>query len=312
MLDEQHGQLEVVAESQQKVAERRHLLVAQAAGRLVEQQQPRLRDECPRELDALQRRVREPGRDVFRQMTEVDELESVVSAAPAIGLAEPARARVRADEDVLEHRHPGEERDVLERPCDAAADDLVWGEPQQIFAVVENRAGIRLVESRDDVEGRRLARAVRADQAEDLTLGDVERDVVEGDDSPEAASEVLDGEQRHEAGILRRWDETSPVVVPLDDGIVRITFALPLGIDHVHAYALPAEDGGTIIVDTGLGLPGHEQRWQRILEQLGRPERIVVTHFHPDHVGGAAVVAGLAEAPVYQGTLDYEYCRRAW
>jgi glyoxylase-like metal-dependent hydrolase (beta-lactamase superfamily II) len=124
---------------------------------------------------------------------------------------------------------------------------------------------------------------------------------------------VLDGEQqRHEAGILRRGGETSPVVVPLNDGIVRITFALPLGIDHVHAYALPADDGGTIVVDTGLGLPGHEERWLRILEQTGRPERIVITHFHPDHVGGAAIVAGLTEALVFQGELDYEYCRRAW
>ena len=312
VLDEQHCEVEPLAQLEEKVAECRHLLVAQAAGRLVEQQQPRLGDECPRELDALERRVRQPGRDVRGKTPEPNDVERLVGALAAVRLAEPARARVGADEDVLEHGHPREERDVLERPCDAAADDLVRRELQQVLPVVENRAGIRLVESRDDVEGRRLARAVRADQAEDLTLGDVERDVVEGDDAPEAASEVLDGEQRHEAGILRRGGETSPVVVPLDDGIVRITFALPLGIDHVHAYALPADDGGTIVVDTGLGLPGHDERWQRILGQIGRPERIVVTHFHPDHVGGAAIVAGLTEAPVYQGALDYEYCRRAW
>ena len=102
------------------------------------------------------------------------------------------------------------------------------------------------------------------------------------------------------------------MVVPLDDGIVRITFSLPLGIDHVHAYVLPADDGGTILVDTGLGLPGADERWERILERVGRPDRIIVTHFHPDHVGAAAIVAGLAEAPVYQGVLDYEYCHRAW
>ncbi|HEU0304084.1 MAG TPA: MBL fold metallo-hydrolase [Gaiellaceae bacterium] len=123
---------------------------------------------------------------------------------------------------------------------------------------------------------------------------------------------MLDGEQRHEAAILRRGPEPSPAVVPLDDGIVRVTFPLPLGIDHVHAYVLPADDGGTILVDTGLGLPGVEERWVRLLEQIGRPERIVVTHFHPDHVGAAAVVAGLASAPVHQGVLDYEHCRRAW
>jgi glyoxylase-like metal-dependent hydrolase (beta-lactamase superfamily II) len=122
----------------------------------------------------------------------------------------------------------------------------------------------------------------------------------------------VDAQQRHEAGILRRGGETSPVVVPLDDGIVRITFPLPLGIDHVHAYVLRADDGGTIVVDTGLGLPGAEERWQHILERVGRPERIVITHFHPDHVGAAAIVAALADAPVYQGVLDYDYCLRAW
>ena len=75
---------------------------------------------------------------------------------------------------------------------------------------------------------------------------------------------------------------------------------------------MPAEDEGTILVDTGLGLPGIEERWAAILEQTGAPDRIVVTHFHPDHVGAAAVVAELTGAPVYQGELDYEYCRRAW
>jgi glyoxylase-like metal-dependent hydrolase (beta-lactamase superfamily II) len=101
-------------------------------------------------------------------------------------------------------------------------------------------------------------------------------------------------------------------VVALDDDIVRITFPLPLGIDHVHAYLLPTDDGGRLLVDTGLGLPGAEERWGRIFAERRPPDRIVITHFHPDHVGAAAIVAALSGAPVYQGILDYEYCRRAW
>jgi hypothetical protein len=38
----------------------------------------------------------------------------------------------------------------------------------------------------------------------------------------------------------------------LPGGIRRLTFPLPLEIDHVHCYLLPGSDGWTL-VDTGLG-----------------------------------------------------------
>jgi glyoxylase-like metal-dependent hydrolase (beta-lactamase superfamily II) len=102
-------------------------------------------------------------------------------------------------------------------------------------------------------------------------------------------------------------------MVELDGGIRRVTFALPLGIDHVHCYLLPASGGGWTVVDTGLGLPDAGERWEGVLDQLGGAvERIVITHFHPDHVGAAADVAGLTGAPVYQGGDDYEQCVRTW
>jgi glyoxylase-like metal-dependent hydrolase (beta-lactamase superfamily II) len=41
-------------------------------------------------------------------------------------------------------------------------------------------------------------------------------------------------------------------------------------------------------------------------------ERIVVTHFHPDHVGASALLAELTGADVLQGTIDYAQCKRAW
>jgi glyoxylase-like metal-dependent hydrolase (beta-lactamase superfamily II) len=98
-------------------------------------------------------------------------------------------------------------------------------------------------------------------------------------------------------------------VVP---GIRRVTFALPLGIDHVHCYLLDGPDGWTI-VDTGLGLPRIVDAWREHLAELERPVvRIVVTHMHPDHVGAAADVAELTGAPVYQGRVDHEQSVRAW
>ena len=43
-----------------------------------------------------------------------------------------------------------------------------------------------------------------------------------------------------------------------------------------------------------------------------RSSRIVITHFHPDHVGGAQQAQAATGAPVHQGALDYEQCAHVW
>lgn len=97
------------------------------------------------------------------------------------------------------------------------------------------------------------------------------------------------------------------------DGIWRVTFALPLGIDHVHCYLLRSGADGWTIVDAGLGMPEVQEHWRAALERIGgRVERIAITHFHPDHVGNAAPLAELTGAPVYQGEIDFAQCVRAW
>jgi glyoxylase-like metal-dependent hydrolase (beta-lactamase superfamily II) len=102
-------------------------------------------------------------------------------------------------------------------------------------------------------------------------------------------------------------------MVEVERGIRRVTFGLPLGIDHVHCYLLADSEGGWTLVDTGLGLPDASEQWSHVLQSLAAPvHRIVVTHFHPDHVGAAADVAALTAAPVYQGRVDYDQCLRTW
>jgi glyoxylase-like metal-dependent hydrolase (beta-lactamase superfamily II) len=97
------------------------------------------------------------------------------------------------------------------------------------------------------------------------------------------------------------------------DGIWRATFALPLGIDHVHCYLLRTAPAAWTVVDAGLGLPDAPERWRDVLDRVGgRVERIVVTHFHPDHVGAAAPLAELTGASVHPGEVDYAQCLRAW
>ena len=88
--------------------------------------------------------------------------------------------------------------------------------------------------------------------------------------------------------------------VPLEDGIQRLTLPLPTGPQHVHCYLVE----GTLF-DTGIGLG--DAPWQE-----AGIERIAITHFHPDHVGGAAAAAAATGAPVHQGALDYGQCERVW
>jgi glyoxylase-like metal-dependent hydrolase (beta-lactamase superfamily II) len=102
-------------------------------------------------------------------------------------------------------------------------------------------------------------------------------------------------------------------MVELAEGVRRVTFRLPLGIDHVHCYFLRAVDGSWTLVDTGLGRSEPEAVWTPVLAELDGPvERIVVTHLHPDHLGGSADVAALTGARVLQGRLDREQTLGAW
>jgi glyoxylase-like metal-dependent hydrolase (beta-lactamase superfamily II) len=88
--------------------------------------------------------------------------------------------------------------------------------------------------------------------------------------------------------------------VQLEDGIQRLTLPLPTGPKHVHCYL-----ADRTLFDTGLGLG--DAPWQTVAV-----ERIAITHFHPDHVGGAQAAAEATGAPVYQGGLDYAQCERVW
>jgi glyoxylase-like metal-dependent hydrolase (beta-lactamase superfamily II) len=96
----------------------------------------------------------------------------------------------------------------------------------------------------------------------------------------------------------------------LPGGIRRVTCPLPTRPGHVHAYLLPGADGWTL-VDTGLGLPDAAERWAAELDGID-VVRILVTHFHPDHIGAAADVAEVTGAPVHEGALDSAQARMVW
>jgi glyoxylase-like metal-dependent hydrolase (beta-lactamase superfamily II) len=106
---------------------------------------------------------------------------------------------------------------------------------------------------------------------------------------------------------------TGPELADLGDGVFRITHPLPWALDHVHCYALASEDGWTI-VDCGLGTESTLEHWRDVLHGLqGYVQRIVITHYHPDHLGAAAALSELTgPAEIVQGRLDARLADRAW
>ena len=72
-------------------------------------------------------------------------------------------------------------------------------------------------------------------------------------------------------------------------GIHWLSMPLPFQLDHINLW-LMEDDGGWTIVDTGIGNEQTRTLWDAILveKKIGTADRIVVTHYHPDHAGNAA------------------------
>jgi hypothetical protein len=69
---------------------------------------------------------------------------------------------VAADQEVLQHRRMLEELDVLEGTRDAKLGDAMRRDPGQVAVLVQDPPARGGVQQPDQVEDRRLARAVRA------------------------------------------------------------------------------------------------------------------------------------------------------
>lgn len=77
-------------------------------------------------------------------------------------------------------------------------------------------------------------------------------------------------------------------------GVLRLDMPLPFrGLKQVNLWLIHGAEGWTM-VDCGFGSPAHremlEEAWRAALG--GRPlARLVITHFHPDHMGNAGFIA---------------------
>jgi len=98
-------------------------------------------------------------------------------------------------------------------------------------------------------------------------------------------------------------------------GVAWVRMPLPFQLDHINLWLL--DDGaGLSVVDTGVGLDDTRAAWERLLagHAAGRPlTRVVVSHFHPDHMGNADWLARRSGCDVWTTQGEWfaaQYARR--
>jgi glyoxylase-like metal-dependent hydrolase (beta-lactamase superfamily II) len=90
-------------------------------------------------------------------------------------------------------------------------------------------------------------------------------------------------------------------------GIWWIRMPLPFALDHINLWILEDGDGFTLI-DTGFGVDATFELWEKHFSGVmaGRAvKNIVVTHYHPDHVGAAAWLVEKTGAPFWMTAAEY-------
>src|SRR5437667_417499 len=112
------------------------------------------------------------------------------------------------------------------------------------------------------------------------------------------------------------WTEPprAGTVVDVLPGIKWLRMPLPFRLDHINLWLL--EDGaGWTAVDTGIGLEETRALWERVFTETlgGRPlTRVVVTHFHPDHMGNAGWLTERWRAGLWCTQAEWLYAQWAW
>ncbi len=111
---------------------------------------------------------------------------------------------------------------------------------------------------------------------------------------------------------------TQPVgeAAEVAEGVYQLKVPVPFPLVFVSVYLVEGDDGWTII-DTGYDYPEGREVWESGVRQVGLDldwdvGRIVVTHFHPDHLGLARWLQEQSGAPVYMLEGEIHHSREVW
>jgi len=117
-------------------------------------------------------------------------------------------------------------------------------------------------------------------------------------------------------GISHPWPEPPRFggIIAVAPGIKWLRMPLPFRLDHINLYLLE-DDKGWTVVDAGIGLDHTRALWQGVLdgELEGKPvTRVIVTHFHPDHMGNAHWLTDRCGVDLWCSQAEWLMAQLAW
>ena len=166
------------------------LVLVEAGGRLVEEQKARPHRQRAGDLDHALVAVGQRGRGRARPALDAHARERRLRPHGRLGAA---RADAHGgDHHVLEHAQAAEQAHPLEGPGEPGAGDLIGRPAGQVAAERQDPAAGRRQHAGDHVDQRRLARAVGADQPQDLAALEPQADAVDRAQLVEVLADLLD------------------------------------------------------------------------------------------------------------------------
>jgi glyoxylase-like metal-dependent hydrolase (beta-lactamase superfamily II) len=95
-------------------------------------------------------------------------------------------------------------------------------------------------------------------------------------------------------------------------GIYWLRLPLPFALDHINVWLLDNGESWTLI-DTGPAVRDAREAWKGLFNSLVKDKpikRLIVTHYHPDHIGLLKWLCEQCEPEVYMSNPTYAHAQR--
>ncbi|MBL4673165.1 MAG: MBL fold metallo-hydrolase [Arenicella sp.] len=106
-----------------------------------------------------------------------------------------------------------------------------------------------------------------------------------------------------------RWSPEPGTPFEVVDGVYWLRVPLPIALDHINLWILRDGDGWTL-VDSGYDAQICKDVWETVFDGFLTPEsvkKIIITHFHPDHIGLASWLALRCDCPILISEGEYRH-----